>query len=116
MTANVELPSVSFETFKAPEEAPHPYRAFVEKLIEAGPDEVATLIVDTEAEAKQFVLDMQKAAAQLDKSGRKRILTPELDVKGKTTGRIKVGVSVGPKITRKRGGNAEAPAEAPAAE
>jgi hypothetical protein len=89
------MPDVKIEDFVAPEKAPHEFRPIIEQLIAAGPDKVATVIVDTEDEAFTFVRAMQSAAREVGHSARKRVLVAE----GK---KIKVGVSVGDKIVRNR--------------
>lgn len=85
---------ISIEDYVPAEKAPHEYRPLVEQLIAAGPDKVASAVFDNEAEAKTFILEMQKAARELNVSAVKRVFEDA----GK--GKIKAGVSIRAKITR----------------
>ena len=94
------MSDIIFEDYVAPVQAPHEYQPIVQALIEAGPDKIASKLFDNEADAKTYILEMQKAARQLGMSGVKRIFAADVDAKGKNTGKIKAGVSVRTQITR----------------
>jgi len=90
------MPDIQFEDAPEPTAKAHELQPVVQQLIEAGPDKVATIIADTEDEAKAFIRGMQTAAKQLEKGARKRVWEV---LKG---GKVKVGVAIGPKLTRNR--------------
>ena len=60
---------IEFETITAPVAPPHEYLPIIDQLIDAGPDQAATVVCDNEADAKAYVLEMQKAARQRGMSG-----------------------------------------------
>lgn len=87
------MAEVQFEKFTPPVKEPAQL-PLVQELAAKGEGVIASIVADSEEEAKAFLSQLRIAARFIDRSARKRVWE-ELD-----GGKVKVGVALGDRITR----------------